>query len=340
MISAIVAASEFDTTWPYAVKCAQERWSRQGPVTVVRPSRDAADHQIELHPDTQRLLLLGVGLQQIPLDRLPRLTEIGVGRLPKESSEMLDALRSRQVQVYQQPNEGFWGQSVAEFALALTLCGLRRIPQTYHAMLSSHAPWDYRPVDPPMVRGSQFGDDARFTNGTIAGKRVRIVGVGNIGSRYASFCSMLGADVAAWDPIAPDPAFHRSGARRVTRLEELARDADIFAPMLPLRAETRGIIPAAIIDAIPRGALLVITTRMEICDAPAIRRRVLAAEIALAADVFDVEPLPLTDPLLGRHNVVHTPHNAGRTYDANRAYIGQILDQFTAPPPAKKQSQS
>ena len=60
----------------------------------------------------------------------------------------------------------------------------------------------------------------------------------------------------------------------------------------------------------------------------AIRRRVLADEVALAADVFDVEPVPLDDPLLGRHNVVHTPHLAGRTRDANRQWAADLLAQF------------
>lgn len=60
----------------------------------------------------------------------------------------------------------------------------------------------------------------------------------------------------------------------------------------------------------------------------AVRRRVVADEIALAADVFDVEPLPATDPLLSRHNVVHTPHNAGRTEQANDTFAQAIVDQF------------
>lgn len=59
-----------------------------------------------------------------------------------------------------------------------------------------------------------------------------------------------------------------------------------------------------------------LATRAGICDMGALRRRVLADELSLAADVFDIEPLPLDDPLLGRHNVVHTPHNAGRTKES------------------------
>ena len=61
---------------------------------------------------------------------------------------------------------------------------------------------------------------------------------------------------------------------------------------------------------------------------PTLRARVLADELSLAADVWDVEPLPLDDLLLGRHNVVHTPHNAGRTLDANRAWAETLAAQF------------
>jgi phosphoglycerate dehydrogenase-like enzyme len=139
---------------------------------------------------------------------------------------------------------------------------------------------------------------------------------------------MLGADVAAWDPFAPEPAFHRAGARKEWHLDQLVRDAEIFAPMLPLTDSTRGIVTAEHIRALPQGCLVVLVTRAAICDMPTLRRRVLADELALAADVFDVEPLPLDDPLLGRHNVVHTPHNAGRTRNANQRWAEALAAQF------------
>jgi phosphoglycerate dehydrogenase-like enzyme len=98
--------------------------------------------------------------------------------------------------------------------------------------------------------------------------------------------------------------------------------------MLPLTEQTRGLVTAAHLDTVPRGALVVLVTRAGICDMAALRRRVLADELALAADVFDVEPLPLNDPLLGRANVVHTPHNAGRTRQANEQWAEMLLAQF------------
>lgn len=239
--------------------------------------------------------------------------------------------------LHRQPSEGFWGQSVAEFALALALCGLRRIPQLHRAILADTAPWDYTPpggVGRPGARGQQFGDEPGFANGTIAGKRIRVVGAGNIASRFASFAHMLGADVAAWDPYAGEPGFHRAGARREWHLDRLVRDAEIFAPLVPLTAQTRGLVTAAHIDALPRGCLVVLATRARVCDMDALRRRVLADQLSLAADVFDVEPLPLDDPLLGRHNVVHTPHVAGRTIDANRQWADTLVEQFAPVSPS------
>jgi phosphoglycerate dehydrogenase-like enzyme len=240
-------------------------------------------------------------------------------------------MTERGVKIYHHRSEGFWGQSVSEFGLALTLCALRRIPQTHHRILTSHDDWDYAPsggFGQPGMRGYQYGDDTRFTNGTLEGKRVRIVGAGNIASRYASFATALGADVAAWDPYASEPCFHRAGTRRELHLDRLVRDAEIFVPMVPLTDQTKGLITAAHIDALPQGCLVVMVTRANICDMPSIRRRVLANELALAADVFDVEPLPLNDPLLGRDNVVHTPHNAGRTRQANEAFATKLAEQF------------
>jgi phosphoglycerate dehydrogenase-like enzyme len=79
---------------------------------------------------------------------------------------------------------------------------------------------------------------------------------------------------------------------------------------------------------LPRGCLVILVTRAAVCDMPTLRERVLADELALAADVWDVEPLPLDDPLLGRYNVVHTPHNAGRTREANIAWAENLAVQF------------
>jgi phosphoglycerate dehydrogenase-like enzyme len=334
--SAILVHADFDRTWPFAADHLHRLWRQQGPVEFVRTAADAGLPASELLSDcaaVDRLVAFGVSVSDACLGRLAALREIAApgpyrGTL---SDAQTAALRSRGVRVITHGSEGFWGESVSEFGLALTLCGLRRIPQLHREIVASLEPWNYDPpggAGRPGARGHQFGDDPRFTHGTLAGKRVRVVGAGNIASRYAAACHFLGADVAAWDPFATEPCFHRAGARREHHLDRLVRDAEIFAPMVPLTDATRGLVTAALVEALPRGCLVVLVTRANICDMGAIRRRVLDDTLALAADVFDVEPLPTADPLLGRHNVVHTPHNAGRTEHANRRFAEMLAEQF------------
>jgi len=328
--SAIIVNPYFDSIWPFSAEYWNALWERSGPVELIRLAGGETTPVPQDARNIRRLALLGAGLDLAGLAALPALEEIGLGECELDDAVRAEAER-RAIRIYAPTSEGYWGQSVAEFALGLTLAALRRIPQTHRQILTDLAPWDYSPpASGPGhgKRGSQFGDDPRFANGTIAGKRVRIVGAGNIGSRFASFCRMLGADVATWDPFAQEPGFHCAGARREWHLNELVRDAEIFAPMLPLTDGTRGLVTAALIDALPRGCLVVLATRATICDTAAMRRRVLANELALAADVFDIEPLPLDDPLLGRDNVVHTPHNAGRTVHANEEFVRNIAGQF------------
>ena len=316
----LVVHPRFDLWWSFAADHVGALWQQE--VHRLAPDDTRPLGEVVPNPgDFRQLISLGVPVTPGCRAKFPQLQR-AVFSSAKEA-ELFGAVGRYPL------TEAFWGQSVAEYALGLTLAGLRRIPQTHGAIVRDLKEWDYRPpggVGRPGQRSGQFGDDARFTNGTVAGKRVRICGLGNIGSRYATWTKMLGADVAAWDPVVPAEAFAQTGARRVASLAELVRDAEIFAPMMPLRDATRGIVTADLVRSLPAGGLVVLVTRAEICDMPTLRARVLADELSLAADVFDVEPLPLTDPLLGRANVVHTPHNAGRTIHANHRYAETLFE--------------
>ncbi len=335
----IAVHADFEAHWPFVTQTLVDAWSQiPGGLQVLRWARGDArplSARVQSADTLTHAIVLGVPATPGCLDALMALRQAAFlpaygGRTALSADDAM-RLRARGVALIEHHSEGYWGQSVAEFALGLTINALRQVPQYSRKMLTSLEAWERYSAarnSGPGGLGAQMSDDTRFTSGTIAAKRVRVVGAGNIGSRYASFCHALGADVAAWDPLAPDPAFHRAGARRVRAIEALLGDAQIFAPMMPLLDATRGIVSARHIDMLPKGCLVVVVTRMAIIDAPALRRRVLADELALAADVFDVEPLPFDDPLLGRENVVHTPHLAGRTIDANVAWAQAIVSQF------------
>jgi phosphoglycerate dehydrogenase-like enzyme len=332
MRSVITVHPGFEATWPWTADHLHALWQAQGPVEFLRTPAGDNRPVARLVADpagVTRLVVLGTPVTPDCVKALSGLAEVAVCEA-HGPAEIGRRFADRGVAVHAHENEGYWGQSVAEFALALTLCGLRRIPQNHHAIIGDLKPWDYSPATPPLPggRGHQFGDDARFVNGTIQGKQVRVVGAGNVASRFAAFAHALGGTVAAWDPFASEPCFHRAGARREHHLERLVAGADIFAPIVPLTQQTEGLVTAKLIDALPQGCLVVLVTRANVCDMKALRRRVLADELALAADVFDLEPLPLKDPLLGRHNVVHTPHSAGRTRQANEEFAARLAEKF------------
>ena len=332
MHSAIVVHPDFDHIWPWTADHLAQLWQGEGPLTFVRvplAQRGAVHLALPNPAQVTRLACLGLPLTADSLAAMPTLREVAA---PLAGNDPVRAaLTQAGIRLIWQTDEGFWGQSVAEFALGLTLGALRSIPQTHHRIQSELRDWHYGQADGhgrPSQRGQQYGDDSRFTNGTLAGKRVRIVGAGNIGSRFADFCHHLGAEVAIWDPFASGPCFHRAGARREHFLERLVQDAEIFAPMLPLTPQTEGVVKAEHLRALPTGCLVVTVTRARICDCAVLYQRVLANELALAADVFEVEPLPLGHELLGRDNVVHTPHNAGRTKEANWQFAAMLAAQF------------
>ncbi|PCJ59049.1 MAG: hydroxyacid dehydrogenase [Planctomycetota bacterium] len=332
MKSLILVAYKFDGNWPFTADAMHKIWKEEGETIFIRFTKDEKRSLLEIVGDDAkdifRLVSFNVLITVEDLIHFPVLEELGIHEKTNASQIKEGA---GHLYVYTQPSEGFWAESVSEFGIALTLCGLRRIPQLHQAIQTSLKPWNYS-QDPenilPNQRGAQYGDDPMFTSGTVSGKKIRILGAGNIASRYAQCMTLLGAEVKVYDPFANEPCFTLAGAKKVWHLDELMKDADIFVPMVPLMEATQGMVTENMIDSLPKGCLVVMVTRAGICHMPSIRRRVLNDEISLAADVFDKEPLPLDDPLLGRHNVVHTPHNAGRTEYSNQRVAEKLAEQF------------
>jgi len=336
MTRTIVVDPLFEDVWPHAANYLREHWEQTGAVSFTRLPDERTTSLSEAVSNPQEVTkLIALGVKATPKD-LEQFTSLKEAFVMTDSmygidEEIASVLEERGVTVHDHTDEGFWSESVSEFGLALTIDGLRRIPQKHAAMTKSHAPWDPEELDNevPGANGHQFADPPEFVNGTLAGKRVRVAGIGNIGSRYAAAADFLGAEVTAYDPYADEPCFHLSGSARCHSLEELVADAEVFVPTVPLTDATRGLITSDLIHSLPTGCLVVLITRAGVCDMDAIRERVLAGEIALAADVWDEEPLPLDDSLLGHQNVVHTPHIAGRTDDANRRWAEMLIAHFS-----------
>jgi D-3-phosphoglycerate dehydrogenase len=174
---------------------------------------------------------------------------------------------------------------------------------------------------------AQFCDNPDFVNGDLGTKQVGVIGLGAIGSRVARWCVALGSTVRGFDPFVPEATVRAWGVEPVP-LDRLVDESEVVFVLVPPTPSAKHLLNRERIGRLRKGALVVAVTRAHAIDMEALRERILADELAGAFDVYDVEPLPPDDPLRGRANVVHTPHIAGRTRDANWRVADVVADDF------------
>jgi len=141
--------------------------------------------------------------------------------------------------------------------------------------------------------------------GTVLG----LVGFGRIPQLVAPKAQAFGIRVIASDPFVPAEVFARDGVEQVD-FADLLRQSDYVSIHTPLLPETKGLFNADVFRAMKPGAYLVNTARGPIVDDVALAQALDEARLAGAAlDVMPQEP-PNNSPLLGRENVIITPHTS------------------------------
>jgi len=107
-------------------------------------------------------------------------------------------------------------------------------------------------------------------------------------------------------------------ARRL-ELHELLASADYVSVHVPLLPQTKGLIGEAEFAVMRPDTMFFNTSRGPVVDEEALYRALVAGTIAGAGlDVYEEEPTPADNPLLGLDNVVLTPHMATTTEEAMR----------------------
>jgi phosphoglycerate dehydrogenase-like enzyme len=312
--------------WPFVQERLLARLKPLGEVRVVEVEGSALSSRADL-TEVDGVALFGGRLTEECLTHAPRLRAVGVNTDNTGHGLPLAAFWERGGTVVE--TTAAWGQSVAEIALSLALAALRRLPRWHMELARGERSFEYE--------AGQYCDATGFANGELGTKRVGVIGLGQIGGRMARWCVTLGRDAATGpdlagevlgcDPFLPDGVAEGWGVRRV-EMDEMAERSEVVFVTVPPTPSARHLLNRERLARLPKGALVVVVTRAHAVDMAALRERVVANELAAALDVFDVEPLPLDDPLRGRDNVVHLPHIAGRTRDANLRVADIIADDF------------
>ncbi|MBI1925545.1 hydroxyacid dehydrogenase [Candidatus Poribacteria bacterium] len=309
--------THLEKSWPFLHERMVTRLNDLGATVVLNTDRKDPLHE-QIHLDeVVGIAHFGGNLTAECITAAPKLRVVGTMTDNTGHGVPYEALAARNIPVIESTRA--WAQSVAECAFGLALCSLRRITQWHHRMANKELLWEYA--------YGQFCDAPDFVNGDIGTKHIGVIGLGQIGRKIAQWCHAFGATVDGYDPFVPESVCKGWGVRPVD-MDTLVSEAEIVFVAVPPTPSARHLLSRERISRLRKGALVVVITRAHAVDMAALRERILADELAGAFDVYDVEPVPVDDPLRGRDNVVHTPHIAGRTKDANLRVADMIVDDF------------
>lgn len=158
-----------------------------------------------------------------------------------------------------------------------------------------------------MLRRGQWRDGKGLPQ-VLAGQRLGIIGLGDIGTRVARVGQAFGMEVVAWSPRMTPERAAEGGAKSVSLEELLATSKVVSLHLVPAEA-TRKLLNAQRLATMREDAILVNTARSALIDMDALAKALDAGRPGIAAlDVYDDEPVAAGHPLLGRDDVVLTPH--------------------------------
>jgi D-3-phosphoglycerate dehydrogenase len=207
--------------------------------------------------------------------------------------------------------------AVAELAFGLMLALDRHIPDNVAALRAGR--WDKK----------RFG-----TGRGLKGRRLGVVGLGAIGRAVVARAQAFEMQVLAWSRSLNDQTARQLGVVRAATLSDLAPQSDLVSVHLPLAPETRGIIDAAFIEALPKGALFINTARAEVVDQEALLAAVRAGRVRAGTDVFAKEPAgsqgEFADPLGVQEGVYGTHHIGASTAQAEEATAEEVVRIVTS----------
>lgn len=194
--------------------------------------------------------------------------------------------------------------------------GVQAVPIAEHTLAVVLALSKQLPLVLDYQRHARWGQNdfmAERLPWLLKGRTLGLIGVGTIGSEIALRARAFGmrviamrrrtglADLAAVDQV-----------HSPSQLEEFLAKTNVLVIAAPLTPQTLGLIGAAQIALMPRGAIVVNVGRAKIVDTEALMAALHSGHLGGASlDVFPQEPLPPEHPLWTCPNVILTPHTSG-----------------------------
>lgn len=212
----------------------------------------------------------------------------------------VEAAKRHAVKVSNVP--AFSSEAVAEHAVLLLLSVSRKLLSANNALSKGD-------FDPKAYRGIELKD-----------KTIGIVGAGNIGGRIGEIAKGFGMKVLFIDSKTPRKKF-----------EEILSQSDYFSVNTPLTPKTEKLIGAKELSLLPKGAIVVNTSRGKVIDETELIKHLKNSHLGGAGlDVFEKEPPEKNNPLFNLPNVVATPHIAWNTAESQQRLAEGVVKNIEA----------
>ena len=205
-----------------------------------------------------------------------------------------------------------FGNSVttAEHAITMMLSLTRQIPQAHMSTIAGK--WE----------------KSKFLGTEISGKRLGLIGCGNIGAIVADRAQGLKMRVLGYDPFLTPERAKNLGIEKV-ELDELLGKADFITLHTPLTDATRNIISADALQKTKKGVRIINCARGGLIDEVALCAALHSGHVAGAAlDVFAEEPAR-ENILFEAPNLIATPHLGASTQEAQEKVALQVAEQLS-----------
>ena len=205
-----------------------------------------------------------------------------------------------------------FGNSIttAEHTIALMFAMVRKIPQASLSMREGK--WE----------------KSKFMGMELFGKKLGVIGCGNIGSIVASLAVGLGMEVLVYDPFLSVEKSKSLGVQKV-ELTALLKKADIVTLHTPLTSKTRHIINSETLAVMKKGACIINCARGPLIKQEDLKKALDSGHIASCAlDVYEEEP-PKNNPFARMENAICTPHLGASTAEAQEKVAVQLSEQIS-----------
>ena len=283
-----------DTVFP-SLDPAKAALARLNPTYRMSKSVNAEDI-VAVAKDADAVLVTYAKLTRDVLMQLTRCRAIGRFGLGVDNIDLPTA-KEKGIAVNYVPD--YCIREVSDHAMALLLALIRKIPLSNKLVQSGR--WEMPAVVP-----------IRRIEGTVLG----LIGFGHIPRLVAPKAQAFGMKVISYDPFAKPEAFKAAAVESVD-LDTLLKTSDYVSVHAPLLQATRGMLNAAAFGKMKKGAYVVNTARGPLIDEPALVAALDSGQVGGAGlDVVAAEPLAKDSPLLGRDNVIISPHTAFYSIEA------------------------